>query len=122
MPDTSTYVVHCDNEPGGSCRITNFGATGDLTKRKLLPALYDLWAQDMLPTEFAIVGFGRRAKDEAELRSEFEAGVREFARLPFDEAKWKDLAGRIYYQQGAYDQAASFQALDARLREVDEKA
>jgi len=129
------YIVHCDGAEG-ACRIINvgsgpasrevspciltiFGATGDLTRRKLLPALYDLAAQDMLPPQFAIVGYGRRPKDENELRSELESGVREFARLPFDEATWKDLAARIFYQPGAYDEAGSFAALEERLKKID---
>jgi len=130
------YIVHCDG-PEGACRIINvgsgpasrevssciltiFGATGDLTRRKLLPALYDLAAQKMLPPQFAIVGYGRRPKDENELRAELCAGVREFARLPFDESTWNDLAARIFYQPGAYDEAASFTALEERLKTIDE--
>lgn len=138
MSLSTSYVVHCDNEPGGSCRIINvgsapvsrvvgpcvltiFGATGDLTKRKLFPALYDLAAQDMLPEQFAIVGYGRRAKDEAELRQELGQGVREFARLPFDDAVWNKLAERTFYQQGAYDEKESFESLETRLKDIDDQ-
>ncbi len=101
------------------CVMTIFGATGDLTRRKLLPALYDLAAQDLLPDEFAIVGFGRRPQDEAAFRQNLGEGIKEFARLPFDEAKWKWLSDRIFYQQGAdYGDAASHQKLEERVVEV----
>ena len=73
--------------------MTIFGATGDLTRRKLLPALYDLAAQNLLPDEFAIVGFGRRAQDEAEFRQSLGEGIREFARLPFDRGKMEMVGG-----------------------------
>lgn len=103
------------------CILTIFGATGDLTQRKLIPAIYDLAVEKMLPDNFAVVGYGRRPKDENELRAEFLAGVKEFARLPFDEELWKSLESRIFYQAGAYDQAESFDALRTRLAEVDGK-
>ena len=99
--------------------MTIFGATGDLTRRKLLPALYDLAVQNLLPDEFAIVGFGRRAQEEAAFRQNLGEGIKEFARLPWDEEKWKWLEGRIFYQQGeGYGDAASHQKLEERLVEV----
>jgi glucose-6-phosphate 1-dehydrogenase len=135
MSFSASYTVHCDG-PDGACRIINvgsgptsretppcvltiFGATGDLTKRKLLPALYDMAAQNLLPDAFAIVGYGRRPKDEAELRGELAEGVREFARLDWNEATWDKLAERIFYHQGAYDDPASYEALQNRLIELD---
>jgi glucose-6-phosphate 1-dehydrogenase len=135
MSATASYSVHCDG-PDGSCRIisvgaaptsrevqpcvlTIFGATGDLTQRKLLPALYDLAAQNLLPDEFVVLGYGRRPKDETELRGEWEKGVREFARLPFNDAVWQKFSTRLFYQQGAYDEAESFANLQTRLGELD---
>jgi glucose-6-phosphate 1-dehydrogenase len=127
------YAVHCE---GDLCRIisigsgpvsrevppcilTIFGATGDLTHRKLLPAIYDLAAQKMLPDQFAVVGYGRRPKDESELRAELCAGIKEFARLPFNDETWKWLESRIFYQAGAYDKAESFTSLNERLKQID---
>ena len=101
-----------------SCVLTIFGATGDLTRRKLLPAIYDLAAQDLLPDNFAIVGYGRRPQDETAFRERMGEGIREFARLPFDEAKWNWLRERIFYQPGAYGEAAAHEALETRLGEV----
>jgi glucose-6-phosphate 1-dehydrogenase len=100
------------------CVVTIFGATGDLTRRKLIPALYDLAVLGALPDGFAIVGFGRRPKDEADFRADLEAGIKEFARLEYDAEKWKWLEGRIHYQQGGYGDKESHQALEKRLDEV----
>jgi glucose-6-phosphate 1-dehydrogenase len=135
MSFSTSYTVHCDG-PDGACRILNvgsgptsretppciltiFGATGDLTRRKLLPAIYDLAAQNLLPDSFVIVGYGRRPKDVEELRTEWASGVREFARLEWNEEIWKKLAERISYQQGTYTEPASFEALQQRLIELD---
>ncbi|PQV64240.1 glucose-6-phosphate 1-dehydrogenase [Abditibacterium utsteinense] len=104
-----------------SCVLTIFGATGDLTRRKLLPAIYDLAAQNLLPDAFAIVGFGRRPQDEAKFRQSLGEGIKEFARLDFDENKWNWLSERIFYQPGAYGEAEAHEALEARLNEVGEK-
>ena len=134
MSDTA-YTVHCDG-PDGACRIislgggptsrevepcvfTIFGATGDLTQRKLIPAIYDLLAQNLLPDQFVVLGYGRRAKDEDELRAEWEKGVREHARHDWNDATWKDLAARVFYQQGLYDEKESFEKLQTRLKELD---
>ncbi len=100
------------------CAMTIFGATGDLTQRKLMPALYDLAEQQLLPDEFVILGYGRRPQDLEQFRADLAAGVREFARLKWDDRVWQWLAERIFYQQGAYDEASSFAALDARLDEL----
>jgi glucose-6-phosphate 1-dehydrogenase len=89
-----------------------------LTQRKLLPALYDLAVLGALPDGFAIVGFGRRDKDEAEFRAELKRGVQEFARLDYSEEKWNWIEGRIFYQKGGYGDAASHQALETRLNDV----
>lgn len=100
------------------CAMTIFGATGDLTRRKLVPALYDLAAQKLLPEEFLVIGYGRREQDIEKLRADLGAGAQEFARSKWDETTWKWLASRIYYQQGAYDEADSFVKLDERLNEL----
>ena len=101
-----------------SCVLTIFGATGDLTRRKLLPAIYDLAVQGLLPDEFAVVGFGRRPQDETEFRQSLGAGIKEFARLEWDEAKWNWLCERIFYQQGAYGEGEAHAALEDRLQAV----
>lgn len=118
LPQSSQPAAPPDTPP---CVLTIFGATGDLARRKLLPALYNLLAQKLLPDEFVIVGYGRRPQDEAEFRAGFAAGIKEFARLDWDAKLWKKLRERLFYQQGAYDDADSFQKLQTRLDDLSQQ-
>src|SRR5688572_8722447 len=116
MSDTLSHTIHCEGpdcsiiEMGDGnitrdappCIITIFGATGDLNHRKLMPALFDLVALELLPENVAIVGYGRSARDEVEFRKGLAKSVKEFARLEWDAAIWKKFEDRIFYQQGAY--------------------
>ncbi|MCS7048945.1 MAG: glucose-6-phosphate dehydrogenase [Verrucomicrobiae bacterium] len=102
------------------CVLVIFGATGDLTARKLLPALYNLAHEGHLPTGFAIVGFGRRPKSENEFRAELRTAVAKHARFqPINPAVWDALATGIFYQHGDYTNPADFQRLAQRLRQLD---
>jgi glucose-6-phosphate 1-dehydrogenase len=97
-----------------------FGASGDLARRKLLPALYSLTRDRLLPARFAVLGFARHAQDDDSFRAEMRRGCDEFARRrPVDAALWGAFAKNLFYQQGAYDDPASFQRLKARLEEIE---
>jgi glucose-6-phosphate 1-dehydrogenase len=97
-----------------------FGASGDLTRRKLLPALYSLTRDRLLPPRFAVVGFGRQSQTDDAFREEMRKGCAEFARRrPVDAALWSTFARNIFYQQGSYDDPASFVRLKARLEEIE---
>ena len=97
-----------------------FGASGDLARRKLLPALYSLTRDRLLPSRFAVLGFGRHALEEDAFREEMRRGCEEFARRrPLDAAVWGAFARNVFYQQGAYDDPAAFQRLKLRLDEID---
>ena len=97
-----------------------FGASGDLTKRKLLPALYSLTRERFLPSRFAVVGYARRPLDEDAFRADMRAGCDEFARRrPVDDELWNGFARNLFYQAGGYDDPASFVALRKRLEEIE---
>ena len=97
-----------------------FGASGDLARRKLLPALYSLTRDRLLPSRFAVLGFGRHALEEDAFREEMRRGCEEFARRrPLDASLWAAFARNVFYQQGAYDDPAAFQRLKVRLDEID---
>ena len=97
-----------------------FGATGDLTSRKLVPALYNLSHEGQLPAGFAIVGFARHPGSHESFRNSLAAAVAEQSRFqPVNRAVWDALARGIYYQSGDYSQAADYRALEALLRQVD---
>lgn len=121
MSSTSSTSPRNGSRCAPPCVLTIFGATGDLTRRKLLPAIYDLAVQDLLPDAFAVVGFGRRPQDEAAFRDNLGAGIKEFARLDWNEDKWHWLCDRIFYQQGGYGEEEAHAALETRLDEVAEK-
>ncbi len=106
-------------EPAPPCVFVIFGATGDLTKRKLIPALYNLREQKLLRDEFAIVAIARKETSDDELRAQMRAEFREFATGKIDEELWKWIEQRIYSHTGTFDDAHAFDRLSHRLREVD---
>jgi glucose-6-phosphate 1-dehydrogenase len=98
-----------------------FGATGDLTQRKLVPALFDLYCENKLPAQFCIVGFARREQSDDAFRAELRASVQQFARVKPDAAteRWEKFAQMICYCQAEFDSADDYARLAQRLRELD---
>lgn len=97
-----------------------FGASGDLTYRKLIPALYDLVADDLLPAEFAMIGFARKPKTNESFRQEMRSAVEEFSRRkPIDERIWERFARALHYQQGDYSNPDDYRVLCQRLEAID---
>jgi glucose-6-phosphate 1-dehydrogenase len=96
------------------CSIVIFGASGDLTARKLVPALYHLFKERQLPAAFRIIGFARREKTDESWRAELRAALGQFSRTqPVDDAVWRDFAARGGYCQGDLTDPAGY----ARLRQ-----
>ena len=95
-----------------------FGGTGDLARRKLMPALWKLKADGLLPDEFSIVGNSREDIDDAEFRARMHGALEEFAEAP-DAGEWEEFAKRIYYVHGSTDDPQTFQDLRTRLEAVD---
>lgn len=95
-----------------------FGASGDLTRRKLVPALFRLCRQNRLPADLQIVGFALTEWDTAVFRRQMRDGVDEFAREPFSEAEWAAFAGRLHYTSGGFTEAADFERLRQFLEAV----
>ncbi len=103
------------------CTLVIFGATGDLTRRKLVPGLYSLAHQGLLPPHFAVIGFARRDKTHEQFRGEMRQAINEFARHPLDESLWETFANGIYYHRSTFDDALGYGRLQEFLREVDER-
>ena len=102
--------------------IVIFGATGDLTRRKLLPALYRLAQQRLVPSEFAILGTGRQTHSDEEFRALMQAAVTEFGPDDaLDETAWQSFAKRIYYLGGDFNDASLYGKLKTKLEEVDKE-
>jgi glucose-6-phosphate 1-dehydrogenase len=105
--------------PGDPCAIVIFGARGDLTKRKLLPALYNLRCNGLMPRDFAIVGVGRRELDDEGLRQELGQALRTFATLPVVDETWGDVRERLHYVRGEIEDPATYKRIADRLGELD---
>ena len=101
------------------CTIVVFGATGDLTHRKILPALYNLRRAGLLPPESTILAFARRPYGDDQFRTEMKDAVGRFSRVPLETAIWDDFADGIHYLQGDFGNVASYRALEERLQSID---
>jgi glucose-6-phosphate 1-dehydrogenase len=113
---------HSDSNPAASpCVMTIFGATGDLTKRKLIPALCNLAQENLLPTQFAIVGFAANDFTTESFRKMLAEEIPKFASSPIDSKQWDWMSERIYYVKGDFQDADSFKRLEAQISEADKK-
>lgn len=101
--------------------IVIFGASGDLTKRKLIPALYNLLAERHL-SRIAIVGTSRSQISDEEFRASLKEGVEKYSRKkPLDADLWAALEPNLYYQQGGFDDPEAFQRLKVRLESIEKE-
>jgi len=102
------------------CVFVIFGASGDLTRRKLIPALYNLAVSRLLPPGMSIVGFALTEISEEQFRSNMRDAVVEFSRRkPIDEAVWVDFASRLHYVPGKFEDPANFARLREKLEQID---
>ncbi len=98
------------------CAIVIFGASGDLTSRKLLPALYNLAMGGLLSDRTVILGYGRHGQSDEEFRAAVKAGIDQYSRTrPLRAEVWDALSPRIFYQQGKYDDPEAFARLADHL-------
>lgn len=102
-----------------SISVVIFGASGDLTERKLIPALFSLYRKNRLPDDLQIVGVSRSAYSHDEFRAHLRDGMRKLAPEIFDAAGWDTFAGRIWYQAGDSKQDSDYKKLDAFLDEIE---
>jgi len=94
-----------------------FGASGDLTKRKLVPALYSLFVQGLLPDKFALLGVSRSEFTDDEFRFAMKTAVNEFKEID-DTAKIDDFATKIYYEPIKFSEAATYISLKKRIEQL----
>lgn len=106
-------------QPVEPCTLVIFGASGDLTRRKLIPALYNLLLDGMLPSNFAVVGIGRKAMSHEDFRAYMREGVQKYSRRPLDEDRWADFAPRLFYLAGDLEDPKAFEALKACLKNTE---
>ena len=101
------------------CTLVIFGATGDLTHRKLIPALYNLAADGALPPAMSVVGFARRDKSDEIFRAELEEAALKYSRQTINEELWQSFAASISYHRSGFDDLAGYESLAARLADMD---
>jgi glucose-6-phosphate 1-dehydrogenase len=102
------------------CAVVIFGATGDLTHRKLVPALYNLQRERLLPPGFSVVGFARRDWSDDFFRGGLRENTEKHSRSGVEEDVWQGFAEGISYVRSSFDDPAGYQALAERLAELDE--
>jgi len=107
--------------PGDPCIMVIFGASGDLTKRKLIPALYNLAKDNLLSKEFALVGIARNELTSEQFRDMIGKEIGEYTTTKVDPDLWHWLARRIYYLAGDFDNADAYDKLRDLLSQIDKE-
>ena len=104
----------------GPCGLVLFGVTGDLSRKKVMPAIYDLANRGLLPPGFSLVGFARRDWADQDFAQIVHDSVKAHARTEFREEVWQQLAQGIRFVQGDFDDDAAFDRLRRTIEELDE--
>jgi glucose-6-phosphate 1-dehydrogenase len=107
--------------PGDPCIMVIFGASGDLTKRKLIPALYNLAKDNLLSKEFALVGVARNELTSEQFRDMISKEIGEYATTKVDPDLWHWFARRIYYMAGDFDDPSAYNKLRDLLAQIDKE-
>src|SRR4051812_27911314 len=111
-----------EDRTGDACALVIFGASGDLTKRKLMPAIFNLGLSRSLPSGFGVVGVARREKSNEQFRAEMREAVGQFSRRkPIDPAMWADFERGVSYVQGSFDAPDTYVKLREHLEELDKE-
>jgi glucose-6-phosphate 1-dehydrogenase len=104
----------------GPCGLVIFGVTGDLARKKLMPAVYDLANRGLLPTGFALVGFARREWEDEDFAQVVHDAVKEYSRTPFREEVWRQLAAGFRFVPGDFSDDLAFDQLKQTIADLDQ--
>jgi glucose-6-phosphate 1-dehydrogenase len=103
----------------GPCALVIFGVTGDLSRKKLMPAVYDLANRGLLPPGFGLVGFARRDWEDQDFAQIVHDAVKEHARTPYRESVWNQLVEGFRFVPGTFDDDGAFDTLAAAVADLD---
>jgi glucose-6-phosphate 1-dehydrogenase len=118
VPMQSAFIVH-EQKPD-PFTIVIFGATGDLAARKLLPSLYGLWQARFLPEAFAIVGIGRRDKNDEVFREEVRTAIaKSRPDAPTDGGGWNGFLDKVFYHRADFSSADGMRGIEAGLKTLE---
>ena len=101
------------------CTLVIFGGSGDLARRRLIPALYNLLLDGLLPANFAVIGLGRKKMTNDEFRATLREGVLAHSRQSLVEERWSEFAGRLFYLAGENDDPRTYTTLKTRAEELE---
>jgi glucose-6-phosphate 1-dehydrogenase len=107
--------------PGDPCAVVIFGAAGDLTKRLLVPSLYNLHASNLLPDNFAVVGVTAAKFSDDDFREKLTRDIQEFSRSPIQKELWDWFKPKIYYHSGDFQDPNLYRQLKDKLATVDKQ-
>src|ERR1700679_316636 len=99
--------------------VVIFGASGDLTARKLIPAIYNLSVDNLLPADFHLIGYGRKEMSDDEFRKIAAKAVKDFSRREMDDRVWEQVAANTTYVAGEYDKKDDFDKLAKAIAEIE---
>src|SRR5512147_735002 len=122
MPPISRIDIKPTQEalaPVEPCTLVIFGGSGDLARRRLIPALYNLLLDGLLPPNFAVIGLGRTLMTDKEFRATLRDGVVAHSRQALEEDRWKDFAEHLFYVSGGNDDPNTFATLKTRTEEIE---
>ncbi len=101
------------------CTLIIFGASGDLTRRKLLPAVYNQMLDGILPANFAVLGSSRSVMDDQAFREFAHEGIERYSRQAIDNHHWPDYEHRLFYEPGSLDDPQCYERIKQRLSEIE---
>lgn len=107
--------------PVEPCTLVIFGGSGDLSRRRLIPALYNLLLDGLLPSNFAVLGLGRKTMTDEEFRTTVREGVLAHSRQALVEDRWVSFATHLFYLAGENDDPKTYTALKARAEDIEKK-
>jgi glucose-6-phosphate 1-dehydrogenase len=117
---TTAAALRSTDQPAPPCILVIFGASGDLTKRLLMPALYNLACDGLLSKKFALIGIAMDDLTTEQFRSRMTTDIKQFStRKTFDEDVWKDLVGRLHYTPGKFDDLKAYEKLRDLMKRLD---
>ncbi len=105
--------------PVEPCTLVIFGGSGDLARRRLIPALYNLLLDGLLPPNYSVIGLGRKLMTDEEFRAAVRDGVVTHSRQALAEDKWKDFAQHLFYVSGGNDDPKTYVTLKSRAEDIE---
>ena len=124
MPSTPRIDIPPAQEslaPAEPCTLVIFGGSGDLARRRLIPALYNLMLDGLLPANFSVLGLGRKSMTDGDFRANLREGVQTHSRQPLKEDRWSVFAERLFYLAGGNEDLQTYSALKARVEDIERR-